>query len=88
MQLRLTVLWKSLILSGGGMLLGIALGLLASPYILGIFIGNLGMARFPFDITVFGTLLVIPVCIGIVVASTWLPSGKVLRIRPRALIME
>ena len=87
-QIRATVLWKALALSGAGMVLGIALALLASPNILGILIRNLGMARFPFDITLPGTLAVIPLCLAVTALSAWLPSGNILSVSARELVMD
>lgn len=87
-QIRATMLWKALALSGIGMVLGLALALLASPGILGLLIRSLGMARFPFAITVLGTLEVIPACVAIIALSAWLPSGRILSISPRELVTD
>lgn len=88
LQVRAVMLGKALGLSAVGIILGIALALLISPSILSLLIRNLGMARFPFDITLPGTLAVIPVCIAVIAASAWLPSGKILSISPRELIVD
>lgn len=87
-QIRATMLWKAVAVSGLGVVLGIVAALLVSPHVLSLLIGNLGMAWFPFDVNILGTLAVIPVCLAVVVASAWLPSGRVLSISPRELVVE
>ncbi len=87
-QIRATVLWKALALSAVGMLLGIALALMVSSHILSILIRNLGMAEFPLDVTIPGTLLMMPICIAVIAVSAWLPSGKILSFSPRELVMD
>ncbi|TCT15475.1 putative ABC transport system permease protein [Natranaerovirga pectinivora] len=86
-QIRYSLLWKSGILSLIGSAIGIPISLIVSPKVLSMLITNLGMVEFPFIMT-WTTLLAIPICIGIAIISTWLPSKKILSINPRNLIVE
>lgn len=88
MQIRATILYKALALSTIGMVLGTILALILSSHILSILITNMGMAQFPFDITVLGTLGVMPICIIVIAISSWVPSRKIMLISPRNLVMD
>lgn len=88
LQIRLSLVYKVLALSGIGILIGLPLSLFGSPRILGALIGSIGMMEFPFTVTVLGTLAAIPICLLVGLISAWIPSGRVLSLNPRNLIVD
>ena len=86
LQIRLSLIYKVLALSGIGIIIGLPLSLFASPRILGALFGSIGMMEFPFLVTVWGTLAAIPFCLLVGFISAWIPSGRVLSLNPRNLI--
>lgn len=87
-QIRASILYKVLIFSCMGILLGTLLSIMVSPHILSILIKYMGMAKFPFVTTLKGTLTVMPVCILAAIISAWIPSKKVLSIHVKDLVSE
>ncbi|UNC92081.1 ABC transporter permease [Candidatus Contubernalis alkaliaceticus] len=87
-QIRVSMVWKDLVLASSGILAGIPLSLVISPKILSMLLSGMGLVNFPFDVTLWGTLAAIPICMMVVLFSAWIPSGKILGISPRDLIVE
>lgn len=87
-ELRLSLVIKVLILSLIGIAIGLPLSLSLTPKLLGIFLIDMGLVSFPFDISVIGTLLVIPVALAINLISVWLSTANLKAISLRELIIE
>ncbi|MTI94747.1 MAG: FtsX-like permease family protein [Firmicutes bacterium] len=88
LQIRLSMVWKVALLAAVGVSIGMPLALATTPGMLGVLLTNMGLVSFPFDITLWGTLAVIPVCLAVALLSAWLPSGRILGLNPRNLIIE
>jgi len=88
LQIRMSLVWKALLLAAIGATMGGPLSLALSPRLLSALVLNVGLVKFPFDVTPWGTLLAIPVCLGVAILSVWIPSGRILGFSPRNLIIE
>ncbi|MCX8132193.1 MAG: ABC transporter permease [Clostridia bacterium] len=87
-QIRASMVYKVLILAVLSLLIGIPIGLAVSPHILGAMLVSQGVVKFPFNISAIGTIASIPLCLILTGISTWIPSGRILGISPRSLIVE
>jgi len=87
-QIRLSIVYNVVFTSVIGVTVGIPLGLIASPRIMGALMMNMGVAKFPFDVSIMGTIAAIFLCLLIAIVSAWFPSGRILKINPRNLIVE
>lgn len=87
-QVRLSMVWKAVFLSVSGIMLGVPLALFISPLLISMLLANMGLAQFPFMVTLWGTLAAIPLCLVVTILSSWIPSGKILAINPRNLIVD
>lgn len=66
---------------------GILCWMLAEP-IMSLLMAQVGMSTFPMRVDAIGSLLVVPAVVAIAVAGAWLPSGSVVRMKPRSLLAE
>lgn len=83
-SLKIKIIFLSLL----GVTLGIPLSLYLTPGLLSLFLSNMGLARFPFEINIALTLLVIPLSILIQLFSINISSRKLRSINLRELIVD
>lgn len=88
LQTRLCLVAKAGVLALVGAVLAIPFSLLLTPRALSYLAVDLGLVRFPFSVTVLGTLAALPIGVLVAMLSTWLPAGKILKISPRSLAAE
>ncbi|MBM4186322.1 MAG: ABC transporter permease [Gemmatimonadetes bacterium] len=71
---------------------GIVVGLLAwffvAPLALAPLFGAVGLVSFPLEHSLVGMAILTPAVLVFCLAAAWLPSGRVLDVQPRALIVE
>jgi len=87
-QMRWALLLKALLTSALGLLIGIPLAVIASPIVLNQLMAGLGLVEFPYATTLPGIVLALVTLLALIAASVWLASGRMLRIRVRALVTE
>jgi len=87
-QLRASVVYGVGVQASVGILAGLLAWFVGARFLLSSFFGTVGLASFPLDNWVLGTALLIPIILGFCLLSGWLPSGQVLKINPKALIVE
>lgn len=87
-QARLSLAAKAGVLALVGAALGVPLSLYITPKALSLLVADIGLVKFPFIPTVWGTLAALPLSILVAVLSAWSPTGKILKISPRSLIAE
>jgi len=87
-QVRMIIVAKSGILGLAAVVLGAVLFWIAAGRIMNVLMIQMGMSEFPMLVDIPGSLAVVPVVIAIAMLSGWIPSGRVAKIKPRALIIE
>ena len=87
-QIRMSIVSKVLALSLIGVALGLPLALILTPRVLSMLVMDMGLVNFPFDLTLLGTLSVVPLSIAVTFISSWIPSGRILKLNPRNLIID
>ncbi len=87
-QIRMTIVWRVLLLTAIGSIIGISLSYLSADKMMELLISGVGIEKFPGVQTLYGVLIVIPICHLIGLISSWIPSRKIQNISPRALIMD
>jgi putative ABC transport system permease protein len=87
-QIRLSILYRFLFLTLIGLVIGIPAGLLGGPKLLNLMFTSMGILKFPYSINTYITILVVPLCAAISALSAWMPSRKIVKLNPRALIVE
>ncbi|MFN8258535.1 MAG: FtsX-like permease family protein [Bacteroidales bacterium] len=88
LQLRLSLIWRIIVLFCLSLLVGIPFSLFLSPAVMGIISQSIGLRIFPFESSVSGTLIAIPILLIIAVLSSWIVSGKSTKVNSRILIAE
>ena len=88
LDIRKTILLKVLIITVAGTLLGILSGVLVTSFMMNTVFGFLGIAKMATVIEPTKLLLFLPACMLITALSAWLPSGRVLKIQLRNLVVE
>lgn len=87
-QVRMTIVWRTLILTVVGVMIGIPMTCWGEIPLMNGMLAQMGMVRFPMMTTISGMLAVIPACLLVGFASSWIPSKKIHHISPRNLIIE
>jgi putative ABC transport system permease protein len=87
-QLRSTLIWRTLILVISGLISGIPLSILLSPFLMNNISAGIGLITFPFETSFGGTILIIPAILLVALTSSWLISAKATNINSRVLIAE
>lgn len=88
LQIRMSIVWKAGILALLGAAMGIPLSLLLTPQALSLLVADMGLMKFPFVPTLWGTVTALPISILVALFSAWIPSGRVLSLNPRNLIID
>ncbi len=86
--LRLSLLARTVAAALLGILVGVPTGLWIAPNILSFAMLEMGIANYPAVIYLPGTLAAVLAALAIAALSTWIPSGKVMTISSRNLIVE
>ncbi|MDI6453258.1 ABC transporter permease [Peloplasma aerotolerans] len=79
---------KIIFLSCLGVIMGIPLALHLTPVLLSLFINNMGLARFPFEVNIVFTLFVFPLAVLIQLFSVNIATKKLKSINLRELIVD
>lgn len=87
-QIRMTIVWRVLLLTVSGSILGILLSYLGANKMMELLISGVGIEKFPGVQTIKGILMVMPICFFIGFVSSWIPSRKIHNISPRTLILD
>ncbi len=87
-QVRMIIVAKSGILGLAAVASGAVVFWIAAGRIMNVLMFQMGMSEFPMLIDIPGSLAVVPIVIAIAMLSGWIPSGRVAKIKPRALIIE
>lgn len=87
-QIRLSIIYKTIILTSIGIVPGIILGIIMPPKILKIILSIMSMMHYPVEVNVGGILLAIPITIAVYSICAWIASGKVMDIDLRSLMEE
>ena len=88
LQIRQILVWQAAIPGLIGMAAGALIALTLSGPMLSRLMSGMGLSRFPFLVDPAMTLLVLPIALLILILAAWIPSGHVLRISTRRLIVE
>lgn len=88
LQIRMSIVWKAGFLALIGASIGIPLSLFLTPQALSMLVAEMGLMKFPFAPTAWGTAAALPVSILVAVFSAWIPSGRILGLNPRNLIID
>lgn len=87
-QVRMSIVWRTVILTGVGAAVGIPLSLWGSQPLMNMMLSQMGIVKFPMLFSLPGMLLIVPVCLLIGFISSWIPSKRIHHITPRNLIIE
>lgn len=87
-QIRLSIVSKNLVIALPGMTAGILLSLYALAPALTSICGRMGIVRYPFTANLWRTSIILPFILGICFLSSWISSGRVLKINSRILLNE
>ncbi|MEP7109253.1 MAG: FtsX-like permease family protein [Ferruginibacter sp.] len=85
-QIRQSMVWKILWITMVALLVAIPPGVFLSPVLMGQVTGGIGLIKFPFIINYTGTLMIIPITLLLICASSWWMAGAATAANPRTLI--
>lgn len=87
-QVRMTIVWRMLLLTALGSIVGMMISCLAGGKLIELTLSGMGMVKYPEVINPIGVIAVLPVCLIIGLMSSWIPSSGIHNISPRSLIAE
>lgn len=87
-QVRFLVVVRYLIVGIIAIIIGTAAGLYLTPVLMTAMCSSMGVVSFPMSVNILQTILVIPFALILALASSWFPSGQILKINPRSLVLE
>lgn len=88
LQIQMSLVWKAAILSLLGAAVGTPLSVYLTPRALSLLVMGQGLMEFPFVLSPWGTAAAIPISIVVAMLSAWVPSGRILNLNPRNLIID
>ncbi len=87
-QVRMTIVWRMILLTALGSITGMVLSCLVGGKLMKFTLLGMGMVKYPEVINPFGVMLVLPGCLIIGFISSWIPSSRIHNISPRSLIAD
>jgi putative ABC transport system permease protein len=87
-QLKKGLIFRNMIIAVPAIIIGLPLAIWGSPLLMSIFTAGIGLKRFPFLITIIGSVLVLIVILLFSLLSTWISSRSLGKLQPRVLIRE